>query len=289
MNLLKILERAQKRKDQLNFKDAWAETFGLPKTDDVLVQVNKHLVGLHWLLERIIELVGRIPDQGSEVHAAPLHKLRNLFSPMSYGGTWGAFKRDYLTADVFYALSVCDQQFRTRLYLSEQLIPANDLNELSKKVSDLFDDVKASDVESDLKNYMLKMLEAIRQGIAQYEISGAEGLTDKLAQIIGHMHLYKSKEPQAKTPANDQARGFMRKFQTLLVMFVSVVAIANTAVDESKELSKNIIGLLPAYCNEEQVPSEGTSAEFAVLSDVNAASSQEGDQNSDGIIDAEIE
>ena len=189
------------------------------------------------LLHSILDLPNRMPHAGSEVYVEPLRNLDRLFMTEHYGAQWEQFKREFLGKDVFYCLKVLDHKF-WELKLSEPVVPADYLSDLKKQVQDLFEEVKASDLEIPLRQYVLKLLDAIRKGVAMYDIYGTEGLNDHLATIIGQMQV-RSLKAKPKDDAK-KAGGLLLKVQKVFTAYAIVVAMANPVVEQTHKLVENV-------------------------------------------------
>lgn len=169
---------------------AWASALDLDSDEDLpeLLAQFGVIVGMPTVIrQRIAEL----PDtEDRDLLSSHLHKFEQAFS------TCGLHRpvRDYRKA-------VGPQQLESLLHIGSALdrhgahelaIAADEVSRLQEQVAELFEEVRATDLDPDLRTFVLRHLERIERALRRVQVEGVQGLREALevlaAEIIVEDH-----------------------------------------------------------------------------------------------------
>ncbi|WP_281558902.1 hypothetical protein [Thalassomonas sp. RHCl1] len=105
-------------------------------------------------------------------------------------------------------------------FYDEGEVSENELKDISQLITELYDEVKASNFEVAVKTFLLEALEGIRRSVAHYEIYGAKGIRDAFQTALGGVVANKD-ELQATNH-----KGIVEKFGTALTKLDKATATA---------------------------------------------------------------
>ncbi|SRR5258705_10178368 len=166
----------------------WAGPFELPPEDinpDNILQITEQLIQLDKLIDEV-ESGFRLLDLEPQYFEPfrPLHKT--VFESL-HG----------LSRNVSGLMSVVTERHLTVLELGairwdrknpESTIDQEQLKEILKQARELFEAVKAADLNEDVRRLVLSLLMAIEQAIQQSRVRGPERLKEGLSLIIGQFN-----------------------------------------------------------------------------------------------------
>lgn len=119
----------------------------------------------------------------------------------------------------------------------QRVLPPSVVKDLLVKAAKLFDEVQSSDLEQDLKRFLLKQLHLIETALRQHQITGVVPVEEALDQIFGSANLKKGMwERAAKFPATRKIMTFVG--QVLIAVTSSAVT---TAIDQPPEPDQQTI------------------------------------------------
>jgi len=119
-------------------------------------------------------------------------------------------------------LEFCSERLEERHV--EPVISEDELQEVLQDVTSLFDDVKTSEIDLDLKAFILDGLESIRRGIYEFRIRGPERLKEAVAEIIGDFAV---NHPKVQTPEDQDG---WDKFNKTFRRFIAIGSFAHTGM-----------------------------------------------------------
>ena len=89
----------------------------------------------------------------------------------------------FVTEDIITRLKFsCDMI--SKVY-DEGEVKSQDISNITSSVNDLYDEVKESNLDAQVKNFLLESIEGIRRAITHYDIYGAKGLRDAFQSALG--------------------------------------------------------------------------------------------------------
>jgi hypothetical protein len=94
---------------------------------------------------------------------------------------WSNYK-SYLNPAVLLNLAHCAEALSK---YDEIKLETEEIDNLSNDIDNLFEKVRDSDINVELKTIMLHLLEGLRRSISEYFIRGAAGIRDHLAYFLG--------------------------------------------------------------------------------------------------------
>jgi hypothetical protein len=119
-------------------------------------------------------------------------------------------------------LEFCSERLEERH--AEPIIDEAELQGVLEDVNALFDEVKAGDIDPDLKSFILDGLESIRRGIYEFRIRGPlrlkEAIADILASVIMNHEVVRDAEEEES----------LQKFNKAFSRFAAIVAFASNSV-----------------------------------------------------------
>lgn len=158
-------------------------------------------------------------------------QVRKAFEAQNLDGPWETF------------INHIDDMSLNLLRLSSELIeaksPQNNLSEedlagLRLKLTELTEDILASDLDHDLKKYLVRALRRLVNAIDEYQITGGAEIVDAVEATIGHAIV----SPTYRDFLKDKDLG--AKFVTTLSLMANAVTVAPAL----KELASSVAGLL---------------------------------------------
>ena len=159
----------------------WAATFECYETDGKAIFKG---IGLMFdLNDEARHAVDRLAPNSPPFFYTPLDKIDQLLSVMSMGTPWG------------HVLSFLDSATMTALEFLEHTLDhhyakpvagtQNKISDLITKLDELISACLASDLETELKNLLIRQLNSLRGALLEFRLSGPAGLEAALEQAAG--------------------------------------------------------------------------------------------------------
>ncbi|MEL6552416.1 MAG: hypothetical protein AAFQ63_02970, partial [Cyanobacteria bacterium J06621_11] len=182
------------------------------------VVVVKRISLLVDLLEKAIEETKSIKNvRNSAQYIRPLNELRNIFKRGLINQDWSAI-RDFVNDEAKMAMiDVCGDM--VAIHLPQKKISVQELEGFLKDTEDLLSEVSKSDMEEDIKSFLLARLEEITIAIRRYNISGSDYLRRVVEANIGGV-LLKSAQLQ---PKQSNSAAFLKKLFKLALTIGGVL------------------------------------------------------------------
>jgi hypothetical protein len=226
--LLSILEAGGKLNKKTVCREAWGSLLDASGNSALLMSRLGKLMELPALI--IESLKDNYPNRGN-TWAHWEVQVNRAFTTQNLDGHWETF------------INHIDGTSLTLLRLSSDLIEAKSPQEtlseeglagLRLKLTELAEDILASDLDHDLKKYLVRALRRLVNAIDEYQITGGAEILDAVEATIGHA---------AVSPAY---REFMKDndLGAKFVMTLSLMANAVTVAPALKELASSVAGLL---------------------------------------------
>lgn len=226
--LLSILEAGKQVDKRTSCREAWGKLLDTRGNNSLLMSRIGKLMELPALI--IQALKEGYPNRG-KTWAHWEAQVNTAFTTQNLNATWESF------------IIHIDDMSLNILRLSSDLIevkfPQNTLSDedlagLRLKINELTEEILASDVGDDLKQYLVRALRRLVNAIDEYQITGATGIVEAVEVAIGHAAM----SSEYREFLNDSALG--AKFVTVL----SVMANAVTVAPALTELALRVAGLL---------------------------------------------
>lgn len=166
--------------NQISAVDVWAQTLDIVETDPLkkAVLVSKKLVLL--LNELQVAENDIAKTFSSAAYANLITSLNNAFSPILLSANWNSVQQ-HLTSDVMSSLAI----FREALPNEEELISADELNELHARISELDNFLENSSLPEGVIQLIKRHIALIREALSNYKISGAKALIEARRAAYG--------------------------------------------------------------------------------------------------------
>lgn len=229
--LHRILTRAQRTIDLSRDDKArpalgvWTEVFEIDEqaTDEPLyMQVVSRLLQLRKLIRETEESLREIENL-PEMYFRPFPRIRSLpdASLMALSTDIRLHVRAITEGDLT-VLEFCSA--RLNELQKEPIVNEAELQEIAHDVSVLFDEVKTSNLDAELKTFILDGLEAIRRAIFEYRIRGPKRLNEALAEIVGGLWVGRDVVRKA------EGQPLLERFEQTFYRFAAVVSLAADGV-----------------------------------------------------------
>lgn len=170
----------------------WARVFDLQEHNNALepeveTEVCLRLIQLRKLITEAEEAIQDLEGLHTERYLRPFVRLR-MFVPLTdlmsqFNQTLGVVTESDMTL-----LEMASDELSSRHV--ESVVEEDELKVLREQVDELFDKIKQSNLNDQLKVFILSQLATIRRAIDEYRIRGTERLQEALAEIIGGIYLH---------------------------------------------------------------------------------------------------
>lgn len=166
--------------DQTSVIDVWALTFDIKETDSLkkAALVSEKLVLLLTELKLAEKEIAKSFTSSS--YTDHFTKLNNAFSPIYLSANWNSV-RQYLSVEVMSSLAI----FREALPNEEELISADELNELHARISELENFLENSSLPERVIQLINRHISLIREALSNYKISGVMALIEARRAAYG--------------------------------------------------------------------------------------------------------
>lgn len=193
-----ILIRAASQKDDIPAEKVWSTVLGTDGTKGLFSRVGL----LQDLAQQVKECVSQIPDVNHALYLDSFKNIEKLLDQTNLHQPWRGPK-GLLTPVVLKELAFCSDLLSKNW--PEEAIPAAELEDISKRVDELFNEVGSSSLDDYLRTLIHDLLETVRRAIAEYQIRGVKGLRETLAHIIAMLlaHIEIFKENEQEKPIRD--------------------------------------------------------------------------------------
>ena len=181
--LLAILEEGMRYKRDTNCRNVWQALLGVQDNNSLLLS----------RIGRLMELPGEIisslkecyPEQGN-TWSHWESQVNTAFMQQNLNGQWQGF------------IGQIDDQSINTLRLTSSLlelkskiknIPEEDLDKFKSTLLDLMDQVLQSDIDFELKKYLVRSIRRLINSIEEYKLTGAVAICDAIESTVGHAWL----------------------------------------------------------------------------------------------------
>ena len=227
--LLSILTEARSMGDNKKTREVWGKVLGVNPNDNSLLLPTfaKFLL----LIQETRKSIEAVEELNKELYLKPIAKIETTFRYINFEENWQRLKREL--DDVTMAqLEFCADRLNS--YVSVRSIAPEELARLLEEVNKLIADVIETNIEADLKSFVVRGLEEIRRAIIEYRISGLEGLRRALELNLGAILFNRDRVQRNKQKKSVKA------YLELVYLVVKTVSIAL----EFPQLTDGVIQML---------------------------------------------
>lgn len=163
-----------------------------------LMRVYGSLLGLP---AETLELIDRLPEDTEDLEhlREPVVDIEKALRACGLNSTAKAYGQR-MQPDTVSGLRHVQAALNRNGYRETQ-VPKDKLAELHHHVSELFEDVRTSAIDDELRRFMLRHLDNIERGIRHYQVEGVPPLQDAIDLFIGDL---------ARDAGEDDRRGVRR-------------------------------------------------------------------------------
>jgi hypothetical protein len=230
--LYNLFEKGKKpsyKKDRV--REVWTDLLYVPKNDNsILLGRIGRVMALPPLIEKKIR---QEEDIDHSVYLRWLPKVSNAFKLLNLEAPWHNFIEpiDQMT---LYGLEICSEQLSRKQ--PELEIKTGDIEKIKNEVEKLLQEIISSDIEKNLKDFLLNHIGKIKNAIEEYEFEGVVPLQKAFESTIGAISLHP--EIHEKIKSSKHREGFWT--------FLTRVALVLSLVVGSIQIGKDTIPLLPS-------------------------------------------
>lgn len=229
----------QKNQQNLISNVVWAQVFGVNLTSKS--ELLSYAEEFFFLLKCSRESIEQLQDVRKEPYLRPLdHISQNIQRHGLLASKWASLESGLKNPAMMDMLEITANAIDGQSQLIE--LEEAQLTELRDNVTALLEDVRTSNLDSDIKVFLITRLEDILSTINHYSVCGSEGLRRVVEANIGATML--------KTYglySNGEAPSLIKDFFNLMVKFGSLLGIAKNVSEFLLPAAKEVIGnlLLP--------------------------------------------
>lgn len=180
--LLSLLGRVDGVPHNVPILDGWGKVFSIDPPESTAVFSRLILVGR--LVDEVEAAVKASTIRNKELYLRHLPKIRVQLLHENLLAQWTNVKT-HIPAQGITDLEHCSDRL-SEMEMEKQ-VPEDDLAGIKSMVGELFDSIRNSDLDDQLKTTLLDLLEGIRQLVAQYEIRGVAALREALESSFGKL------------------------------------------------------------------------------------------------------
>ena len=214
---LHVLLLAAKQNPKLRQQEAikaWASLLLVPDGNESLIL--RRLGGVMDLPMQIKEQISSIPEIEHALYLRWMPKIEGAFRAHHLGGGFAGFL-DTIDDTTLFGIEHCASLLARRA--PELGIKPEDLESIANEVADLVAQVRDSEIEEDLKLFILKHLYTIRKAIDEYQLFGAKPLSTAMGEAMAS--LVTDPETAIKVSNTTQGQQLWRIVKRLSLVFAA--------------------------------------------------------------------
>lgn len=232
-NIVNTGERLRRDNHTLTLLKVLANAF---EVDENNREGLKALGKIFELIDSTEERIKKLQNIDTELYLSPLEEIADAFVKIDMSSTFfnlASLGIDKKTLDKlkFCAYTLSREQ-------GEILLSAEQLNELLLEVRELLDKVLESELNADIKQFLIERLRDIEQAIINYKFEGSVGLRKVLEGTIGALILSGNVKEQKENP-------LVTRFFTVVTRLAALLNIANTSKQLTPDVFNIVSKLLP--------------------------------------------
>ena len=184
--LYDILSAARECNENEKSRDVWAKVFEVDPADTG--ELLKMLAELIDLVAETKAALGRLEDIDHKVYLRPFKQIEAALSQTNLDANWKPW-RNRLDEPTLYGLQFASDKLSRVMGYTE--ISAEDIVKIHEELDGLTKSVLDSELNEDLKTFLIRNLEGLRQALIAYRIRGVDGLEQEVARNLGSILLHK--------------------------------------------------------------------------------------------------
>jgi len=234
--LLAILENGLKLQDEMNCRIAWCKLLSVEAGKNAILmgRIGKVMS----LSTDILESLNNIGGVKVDRYLHWVNPVEQAFIKNNLNGQWSAFKGQ-INEHVINYLSMTSDLLSHKC--AEPVLSESSLSSILKNARNLIDEVRNSDLPSEIKNFMVKHLHKVCLAVEEHSICGTESVSSAVESAFGFGVLHGESVELAKT--NSTAQKFWQQMAN-----VALIISISTGV---QQLAPPIMELLPEISFEE--------------------------------------
>lgn len=257
--LLNIIEESKKIPISTKCIDAWAKILNTDKNDMPLL--FKRLGSVMSLPSQVQKVVLNTEGiSNTEPYLNWLAPINNAFVHQNLSANWDTFSK-YINQHTINYLSMTTDMLN--LQSPEATVEASKLKKFKTDFLDIEKEINESDLDIDLKSFMIKRVKDIINAIDEYKFNGIEPFQDALNITIGQIIL--NNELAIKSWNNSISKKFWN-----LIVNTSVVVTLATGVPQIKSNLQNLLPLIETNTVKEKKSSQKNGVKKEEIIDVEA-------------------
>jgi|SRR5690625_1351338 len=219
--LLSILEEGMRLKNNLSVQGAWAKLLAVDSQNtSLLLQRIGGVISLPNQIRMKIQLVENVDH---DVLTEGLPSIESTLSSINLNSKWSDIKRG-LSDKSLYSLKVCSSTLSS--HVPDKTIDNETLENIRSSNKDLIQEIFNSRINTELKDYLLKHLNAIEDAIQQYVIYGSENIKLALERAYGSIltesHVSKR---SLEEPVGKKVWSFLNRIAVIITLTTNLPAI----------------------------------------------------------------
>lgn len=228
--LHRLLKEGKRVSSDGNAFTTWASIFDI--SPDEKAEVLRKLGGVFELPSEIRVEVKELEGVNHDLLLEWLPVVEDAFARINLSSKWSRFI-DKIDDTVLYGLKLCDDQLsRNRDRVS---VEPSELVEILEEVRELFDSVVASDLDKELRHFILDHLKSIEEAIQDFQIRGPASVEKALHETVGAAYM----KPDLSRRIQETEEG--NRFWKVIRHIAVVLAIASYSID----IGEAVVPLLP--------------------------------------------
>ena len=228
--LFDILQEAKRKSENYTARKVWSEIFEVEEQDtSTLLKMLADLIRLMHLSKRNIE---ELNDIEHELYLKPFSRLEVIFSQVNLDAQWKAW-RDQIDESTLYGLQFCSDRLNRSTNYTK--ITNDELDKIKDSLSDLVEQILASELEVSLKQLLIRNLERLRQTLIAYRINGIDGIETEIELNLGSILLHKD---EIKKKSGENSTHIWKKYFSFLDGLNKTISTAKNVKSLGEGLTK---------------------------------------------------
>lgn len=179
--LLDILVEGKELNPKLNCRAAWKTLLKAESESEaaLLARLGKVME----LPEQTMNLLGSVGENDDDAHQHWVQQVSTAFSKQDFGGYWETFS-NHIDMHCLSYLKISARLLKAHSTVAE--LPESTLETVRSEVQSLIEMVLASNLPSNLKQYLVRSFQRVLVAVQEYSITGAVPVIEALEVTFGH-------------------------------------------------------------------------------------------------------
>lgn len=162
----------------------WGRVFELQKPELTPYEVYRRLVALGDQLDDAVREYQAVPGISHDLLIAQIPRVKAILGPVTLSDSWTQ-THHAISKDILLMLEVIADQINH--HNTGVVISDDQLQELEAAITDLYNEIRDSQIDIQLKRALLDLAQNMRQSIHEYEMRGAEGMHRAIYEAVRKM------------------------------------------------------------------------------------------------------